>query len=282
MRALVGLAISIAVLGADATRASDAPAVYAHRGGADLAPENTLGAFRLAHATFPGVWLELDVQLAADDVLVVIHDAALERTTSCTGLVADHTSQQLAECDAAAAWAGWPTREPVPRLAEVLDEGRDAGWSLMIELKNIPGEPNFDPSGLEAASALLADVEASAFPPEQLLIQSFVPTSLDAIERARPDIATALLTTSQLPGAPPGAGFPALSGGAFASARGYEVSAPDHTAPDLTPQTVAAIQALGRRVVVWTVDEPAEIVRAIALGVDGIISDRPDLVFDLL
>jgi glycerophosphoryl diester phosphodiesterase len=282
MRALIALAIPLVLLAPSTSGATQHTAIYAHRGGADLAPENTLGAFRQAHGMFPDVWLEMDVQLTADGVLVVIHDDTLDRTTDCTGDVIAHTAAEVAQCDARDGWPDWPTVEPVPTFAQVLAEGKDAGWRLLVELKNIPGEANFDPTGGAAAKMLIIDVEQAGFPAADIAVQSFFPTSLDAIESARPDIATALLTTSQLPGAPPGAGFPAVSGALYATARGYEISAPDHTAPDLSPETVQAMQALGRKVVVWTADEPVDIARALTLGVDGIISDRPDLVYNAL
>lgn len=261
-----------------------APVVYAHRGGADLAPENTLGAFRQAHALYgdAGVWLEMDAQLAKDGELVVIHDATLDRTTTnCSGRVVDKTSVELLGCDATKGWPDWPAPEPVPTARRVLTEGRDSGWRVMIEIKNIPGEPNFDPAGTAAAAALLDLVDEVGFPHADLLVQSFFPTSLDAIE-LHSDIGTALLTTSRLPGAPPGAGFYAIHNGIYATARGYEVTAPDHSSPDLSATTVGAIHALGRRVVVWTVDAPADIERAIGWGVDGVISNRPDLAYAAL
>ena len=65
------------------------PVVYAHRGGAGYAPENTLAAFRKTEALFGqrGVWLEMDTQATADNVLVVMHDDTVNRTTNCTGAV---------------------------------------------------------------------------------------------------------------------------------------------------------------------------------------------------
>ena len=257
--------------------------VYAHRGGAGLAPENTLGAFRQAHAMFPGVWLELDTQLAADGEMVVIHDDTLDRTTTnCSGTVMSKTSEQLATCDARRGWPSWESFEHVPTLREVLVEGKIAGWKLLIELKNIPYESNFDPTGAAVAGALVALLDETGYPAADIGVQSFFPTSLDQIELARPDIATALLTIGQVADQVPGSGFPAASNGAYATARGYEISAPDHRSIDLSGEVVTAMQASGREVVVWTVDDPADIARALGWGVDGIISNRPDRVYAAL
>lgn len=267
-----------------ATSADARPVIYAHRGGAGIAPENTLGAFRQAHELFGarGVWLEMDVQLAKDGVLVVMHDATVDRTTDCSGRVVDHTSVQLHACDARGVWTGWPTLEPVPTFRAVLDEGKARGWRILPEIKNIPGEPNFDPSGERAAVALIADVAAAGFDPGRLAVQSFFPTSLDTIELRAPAIATVLLTTSRLPGAPPSVGFYVTENAVFSRVRGYEAAAPDHEAPDMRAESIMLAHAIGMPVVVWTVDDGARMSELAGFGVDGIITNRPDIAFDTI
>jgi glycerophosphoryl diester phosphodiesterase len=255
--------------------------VYAHRGGAGLAPENTLGAFRSTAERFGdrGVWLELDTQLTADGHLVVMHDDTVDRTTTCSGDVHAFTLAALAPCDASESFPGWPSFEPVPTLRDVLVEGRAAGWRLMIEIKNIPLEANFDPLGTEVADALLTLVAETGFPTEDLIVQSFWPLSLGRIESGCPGLRTSLLTSSSLPGLPQGTGIPASANMAYSTLFGYEIAAPDLRTVDLHPQIVELGHALGRDIVTWTPNTPGEIDRAVALGVDGIISDRPDLVY---
>jgi glycerophosphoryl diester phosphodiesterase len=264
--------------------AAPAPVVYAHRGGAGLAPENTMAAFRKTQRQYGarGVWLELDTQLTSDGVLVVMHDDSLDRTTNCSGKVIERTAAQVTACDASKSFPGWRRPEPVPTLAQVLCEGGRRGWRLSIEIKNIPGEANFDPAGSSVATALLALVVETGFPTGRLVVQSFWPASLEAVERGAPSIATALLTTSQLPGAPAGAGFTVGSNALFATARGYEVVSPDEASVDMGAGSVRGAQTLGRQVVVWTVDDPARIAQVAAYGVDGIITNRPDLAFSTL
>ncbi|MCA1830039.1 MAG: glycerophosphodiester phosphodiesterase [Actinobacteria bacterium] len=283
-RALIVLALAVASV-APAARASGSTTIYAHRGGAGLAPENTLGAFRQAEQRFGarGVWLEMDVQLDAEGELVVIHDPTLDRTTTnCTGNVSAHTTAQLQQCDARKTFPAWPVFEPVPRFTDVLREATGGGWLLFPEIKNIPGEDDFDPTGIAAASVLVADVRASGIDPAHVVVQSFFPTSLDYLEVHAPDIATSLLTTSQLPGAPPSVGFNVTENVAYAKARGYEQAEPDDASPDLGPQTIAAAHALGVPVAVWTVDDPVRIAGLAAAGVDGIVTNRPDLAFEAL
>jgi glycerophosphoryl diester phosphodiesterase len=277
MKRLLWLATLVALVPWGSSHAADDVTVYAHRGGAGLAPENTLGAFRQTWAAYgdDGVWLELDTQLAADGKLVVIHDATLDRTTDCTGNVIAMTSDAMQGCDARGDWAGWPAFEPVPTMRAVLEEGKAAGWRVFVELKNIPYEPNFDATGANAATALVALLDELDYPAADVGVQSFFPTSLDQIQLMRPDIATALLTTSDV-------GFLALENAAYATARGYDIVAPDTGAADLTAESVGAIHALGKPVVVWTPDSPADIARAVALGVDGMISNYPDRVLAAL
>lgn len=287
----IALVIAAALVAPAGLHPADAsisvPTVYAHRGGAEVAPENTMGAFRQAHDSWgdQGVWIELDTQLTSDGHLVVIHDHTLDRTTDCEGPVIEHTRVEVVACDAATLWreegGTWPF-EGVPELAAVLAEGKGAEWRLMVELKNIPGESNFDPTGAAAATALVDLVEATGFPRDRLLVQSFFPTSLDQVRLHDPDIPLALLTTSTLPGAPEGVGFTVTENAAYATARGYEVSAPDHRSLDMSAEAVAAAHALGRDVVVWTADDATRIAELAAMDVDGIITNDPATAFAAL
>jgi glycerophosphoryl diester phosphodiesterase len=256
------------------------PAVWAHRGGADLAPENTLGAFNNAAALFTSrglpVLLEMDTQLTADGELVIIHDDSLDRTTDCTGKVISKTYAEIADCNAAAHFPIWPSLEQIPTARQVFDKAVKAGWHIMIEIKDIPGEANFDAAGTAVATKLVALVNELGFPHRDLIVQSFWPPALDAVRSLDKTITTQLLTTSQLPGAPPGVGFTLTENAAFAAIRGYEISAPDFEALDMSAAAVAlAHDGLGRQVITWTVDNYADFVRMGSYGVDGVITNDP-------
>ncbi|MGH2726601.1 MAG: glycerophosphodiester phosphodiesterase [Actinomycetota bacterium] len=99
-----------------------------------------------------------------------------------------------------------------------------------------------------------------------------------------PEIATLLLTSSStfndLAGlvTPVPLGFTLTANAVFATLRGYEYSSPDQDTIDLIGPVVAAVHLLGRRVIVWTVDEAARMQELAGIGVDGLISDRPDLL----
>lgn len=286
---IIGLAVGVLALTLFPASAVDTPKLIAHRGGAGLWAENTMGAFRNAQSLFssegvPG-WIELDVQFTADRVLVVIHDATLHRTTNCTGAVVEKPSSEVTQCDAD---PNPQIFDPVPTLAQVLAEGRTAGWRLVVEIKDIPGEPGFDPDCNELADALIAEVGAAGFPVQDILVQSFWPLCLDRMEQKQPAIATLLLTSSSTINdlarlaIPVPVGFYLTSNVVFSTLRGYEYSAVDQHSPDLIGPIVDLAHVLGRKVVVWTVDEPARMAELAVIEVDGIISDRPDLLIATL
>lgn len=286
---ILALAVSVLALTLVPASAVETPKLIAHRGGAGLWAENTMGAFRNAHSLFsiagvPG-WIELDVQFTSDDVLVVIHDATLDRTTNCTGAVVEKPASEVTQCDADPNPA---VVDPVPGFAQVLAEGRVAGWRLVVEIKDIPGEPGFDPDCNELADALIADVFTAGFPTHDILVQSFWPLCLERMEQKQPAIETLLLTSSSTINdlarlaTPVPLGFPLTSNVVFSTLRGYEYSAVDQHSPDLIGPIVDVAHLLERKVVVWTVDEPARMAELAAIGVDGIISDRPDLLIATL
>lgn len=268
------------------------PVVSAHRGGAAYAPENTMLAFR--NAVRLGVdELETDVQLTRDGQLVLLHDDTLDRTTNCTGALADHSWAEVARCDAGYWWSPGPSQTVraahaphplrgtgvrLPRLADLLGYVRGLGSRaprLSIEIKDIPGEANFDPVGTTVATALVTALQRSGVPHDRLLVQSFFPTPLETVQRLDPRLRTQFLTSSPT-------GQPALAGLAYVTARGHDVMAPDSTAPDLTAQVVAAAHTAGRQVFTYTPDTERALRAARVLGVDGLITNRPACLLRLL
>ncbi|HYM22389.1 MAG TPA: glycerophosphodiester phosphodiesterase family protein, partial [Vicinamibacterales bacterium] len=144
--------------------AADRPLVFAHRGGAALAPENTMAAFD--HAVVLGAdGLELDVRLSADDVVVVHHDATLDRTTPLGGPVAGRTAQELGA-------AG------VATLADVLE--RHPRVRLIVELKQ---------NTAALARAAIAVIERAGAA-HRVCVGSFGHRALRAVRAAAPSIAT--------------------------------------------------------------------------------------------
>jgi glycerophosphoryl diester phosphodiesterase len=239
------------------------PRAYAHRGWhtGDLEGcENTLAAFTRA-ATEGFGYLELDVHASADGVAVVHHDVRLDRTTDGTGRLSDHTAAELAKVRVRG-------REPIPLLAEVLEALPDT--RITIELK----------SAAVVAPTLAAVDAAAAWP--RVCIGGFEQAWVDAARRgsgdrlctsmAKRDI-LALRARAWLRDAVP---WPPLRG----DVAHVPVSAGPIRVVDAS--LLRAAHAHGREVHVWTINAPAQMHRLLDLGVDGLLSDRPDLLRDVL
>jgi glycerophosphoryl diester phosphodiesterase len=208
-----------------------------------------------------------------------MHDDTVDRTTNCHGAVNALTLAQLSGCNAAAHFAGWPTTEPVPTLVQVLREAKANNWKLMVEIKDIPLESNFDASGKVVAEKLVKLVHSERFPVNHLLVQSFWPRVLDNISRLDGRIGRVLLTSSTLPGLP--VGIPALLNLLYDQVMNHQIAAPDVASLGMNKQFIALAHLLGRAVVPWTVDDYATMARLRSWGADGIITNRPDKAYNL-
>jgi len=288
MRRLACLVVVVlCLLPAAPASAAPGPLVMAHRGGAGLWPENTLEAFKRSVRLGVDV-LEMDVKLTADGVPVVIHDDSLDRTTDCTGLVSERTFAEVQRCDAGYRFSRDGGRTflyrgrglTVPALEIVLRFGRSKGILMNPEIKNLPTDADFQVSPEVYTTPIAAAVRESR---SQHLVTfaSFWPPNLDSIESKLPGIRTALLTQGLEPAPPDGPRFPCLANVAVSAVRGYEVSQPEWTSIDLAP-CVEVSAALGRPVEVWTPDDPAAMAGLAELGVSGIITNRPDLLLEVL
>lgn len=249
--------------------------VIAHRGGAQLRPENTLAAF--AHAAALGAdVLEMDVRATADGEIVVLHDATLERTTDGKGPVAAIALAQLQKLDAGYRWSAdggrtYPFRGRrirVPALAEVF--ARFPGARMNLEIK--PAEAVFAQS--------LCDAIRRAGRTHQVLVASMSEDALGAFRDACPEVAT-----SMGPGEVRAfflAHVARLS--ALISPRAAALQIPYRLGEQVLPSAglVAAARGRNLRLHAWTVNDEDVLRRLIAIGVDGIITDRPDLLLRLL
>jgi glycerophosphoryl diester phosphodiesterase len=255
--------------------------IQGHRGARGHLPENTLPAFRLALEM--GVdTLELDAGVTRDGVVVVHHDRRLNPDVARLDgkwveapapAIHSLTFPELQKYDVGRLRPGseyakrFPHQKPVdgariPRLAEVLAlQSR-----FNIETKISPEHPDETLAPEPFARALIAEIR-KAGAAARTTIQSFDFRTLKVVEREAPEIATVYLTQGK-------DSMPAKL--REAGARAWS---PDFR--DLNPETVAAARSLGLRIVCWTVNEPVDIAAALALGVDGIISDYPDRVIAL-
>jgi glycerophosphoryl diester phosphodiesterase len=234
------------------------PRWIAHRGAGKLAPENTLAAFRLGAAHGYRMF-ECDVKLSADGVPFLMHDATLERTTSGHGTGGDHSWRELSQLDAgrwhSRAYAG----EPLPSFENIARYCLANGHFLNIEIKPTPGA---EAATGEAVARHAARLWAGqAVPP---LLTSFRPEALAAAQASRPELPRGLLLDT-------------LWNGWWETAQslGCVAVVCNHALWDAA--TVGQVQGAGLRCLSYTVNDEWAAQRLIALGTDGIITDRVDL-----
>lgn len=241
------------------------PAVVAHRGASHSHPENTLPAF--AAALELGVELiELDVRLTRDGVPVVIHDPDVSRTTDGAGLVHELTIGQVKALDAS---HGRGERTEVPTLRQVL--GAAAGRAgVVIEIKNLPGDPGFVPDAEPHVEAALDELAAVGLE-GPAIVCSFNPSAIRragelAADRGLP-VATGLLTAPMIP-ASDAIGAAAAGGHGFVLPHREAVRAAGIG-------VVAGAHDAGVRLGTWTVDDPAELRTFLGWGLDAVATNDP-------
>ncbi|MEY4711014.1 MAG: hypothetical protein RIS88_464 [Pseudomonadota bacterium] len=234
------------------------PRWIAHRGAGKLAPENTLAAFRLGAAHGYRMF-ECDAKLSADGVSFLLHDATLERTTNGRGIAGEQPWHALSHLDA----GGWHSRthagEPLPTLEALARWCLANGHCLNIEIKPTPG---LERETGEAVAALAQRLwQGAPVPP---LLTSFKPASLEGAKAAAPQLPRGLL-------------LDALWDGWLDTARALTCVAVVCHYGLWTADTVARVHAAGLRCLSYTVNDESVAHHLLALGTDGIITDRVDL-----
>jgi glycerophosphoryl diester phosphodiesterase len=264
-RVFLGAVLLLATLAAPAG-SGPATLVAAHRGGAALWPENSLLAFREALALGVDV-VELDLHLTADGEVVAIHDPTLDRTSTGRGRVRD---QRLADVAAARLKArdGSISDERVPTFAQVLDVAAPTSVELAPEIKVDADRQRY--AGIEEKVLTLLRARGLL---ARAMIQAFQPDTIRRVRELEPGVRTMLLVARgdvERDRARP----------AEAVGRARLLGATDlgmnHRLIDT--EVIAAARAAGIRLAAWTVNEEADIQRMITVGVDMVMSDRPDLV----
>jgi glycerophosphoryl diester phosphodiesterase len=241
------------------------PEIIAHRANGGGGPENTLRGLRKALALGPDL-VEIDVHRTRDGELVVLHDARLDRTTDGHGLASHHTWEQLSGLTV----GGAGSDDRLSRLADVLEMVRAHPWAgLMIDIKHLSRFPVVGYPGI--ATKVAAEVRRLGME-KRVRVSAF---DLDALREMR----------FLLPGAPL-----VLHWDEHDASR-HPYQQPEKLAAEaaragvtglsvnraiLTPAIIAAAHHTGLRVDTWVVDDPIEAICFEDLGVDGMITDRPD------
>ncbi|GGY39518.1 glycerophosphodiester phosphodiesterase [Streptomyces djakartensis] len=259
---------------AAAPGAGTPPLVIAHRGASAHAPENTLAAVDKA-AELGIRWVENDVQRTRDGALVVLHDDNLRRTTDVEEVfpgrapwkVKDFTAAEIARLDAGSWFGPAYAGARVPTLEQFVHRVERHHQKLLLEIKN----PELYP-GIERQTLKVLSNEGwldSSHLSGRLIVQSFSAGSVRTVHELKPGVKTALLGTPRVADLPVCAGF-------------ADQINPSHST--LSSAYVATVQSFdgphGRplEVFTWTVDDAATAQRVARYGVDGIITNRPDVV----
>jgi glycerophosphoryl diester phosphodiesterase len=278
--ALAGAAVGLYLgsrnnVGGGALAPNGWPVNIAHRGGAKIAPENTSEGFRKGLEVGAGV-IELDVHTTADGHVVVLHDPDVGRTTDGSGPVREMTLAEVKRLDAGYRFtpdggATYPHRGQgirVPTLGEVYGEFSEV--PINVEIKG-------ERPGIEEAVSRV--IEGSGAEGRTLVVSESTPTIRRFREASGGGVATAASSAelvsfwllSRLGLGDPTPPYQALQGPE--TYKGLRI---------VTPGLVRAAHARGLRVDVWTVDEEPDMRRLLGLGVDGIMTDRPDVLARVL
>jgi glycerophosphoryl diester phosphodiesterase len=224
----------------------------AHRGASADRPENTLAAFRLAIDQGADV-LEADVRATSDGALLILHDPTVDRTTSGTGALRDMTVEEARALDAG-------NGERIPTLEEVLDlaHGR---IRVNLDLKEV-----------DVVEPAVRAVDAAGMV-DQVTYISFMPEAWDRLDLLSPDSPLVHLVDSAA----------AVAGLAMGDSGSQSVSAGVGMPFKLvTADVVSNMRRHGYGVFAWTVDDEAEMRRLIACGVNGIVTNRPGALAEVL
>jgi glycerophosphoryl diester phosphodiesterase len=253
LAALVIVGFTLIVVSSSAREQS--VVVIAHRGASHAAPENTLSAFRLA-AEQKTDYVELDVQESMDGEVLVVHDSDLMRVGGFPSKVWDATAQELRSVPIA--WKSGSNQPPehLPTLAEALEACRGK-CHVVVELKSYGHDKQLEQKVVEIVEA--ADMA------KDCVFMSLDHGMIRKMKELRPAWRSGVLVAE------------AMGDLAKFDADFYAVRA-----PLATRRFVRRVHAANRDVYVWTVNDPAWMLAAMSRGVDGLITDRPDVARDVI
>lgn len=241
----------------------------AHRGASAYAPENTLAAVKLAKAQRADVF-EIDVQESKDHKLVLMHDTTLARTTNVEKVypdrapwrVSDFTLAEIRKLDAGSWFAKKYKGERVPTLDQVLKAMRGEGLGMLLEIKSpalYPGIEKRIAGSLKRSPSWLRHDPGE----RRLAVQSFDWESVRRFHAVMPRVPTGLL------------GTPKVKDLRRLASYADQINP---TYGDLTASYVKKVHAARMDVLTWTVDDRGQMRKAVELGVDGIITNKPDVL----
>ena len=229
--------------------------VIAHRGYSSVAPENTLSAIKEA-VKIGANYIEVDVHLSRDGEIVVIHDESIDRTTNGTGRVEDLPLDELKTYDAGGWFSPRHQGEAIPTLDEVF-QAVPKGTKIIVEIKE--GRSRYQ--GIEDKIISSADVRGRR---DDIILKAFNEDILHTAEQLAPDIPRLLVYVF-------GFGVDSFSGEFLQHHRWF-----------FNRRSLNRLQSADFKVIVWHVNDRDDMQRLVDWGVDGIETDHPNVLLDVL
>jgi glycerophosphoryl diester phosphodiesterase len=230
--------------------------VVAHRGASRAAPENTLASMKKA-VEFGADYAECDVFQTKDGEIVLFHDEEMERTTGKEGMIWDYTLAELKEMEVGSWFREEFRGEPIPTLHEVVQLVKGK-IKLNIEIKISGSDPDI--------AQKVVDIIRSEGIERECMVTSFEKPVIEKVKKIDPDLITGFIFDEEHP--------PDIFEG------NWEYVCSKRNIVD--EEFVQQAKQKGKKIFVWTVNYPAEMKKLIALGVDGIITDVPDVLREVL
>lgn len=240
----------------------DAPLVIAHRGASLQAPENTLAAFRLA-VVFKADAIEMDAKLTADKHVVLHHDVLLDRTTDGKGRVSSQGLNEIKRLDAGKKFDISYTSERIPTLEETIEVVGNRAL-LNIELTNYS-------SPFDKLPEVVIDIIQRFGIQSRVLLSSFNPIALFRVRKIEPEIMCGLLIKSS---------EPKWLRKLLQLIVSHDAIHPSYDL--LNKEFINQYARSEKPIYSWTVNNTEEIMELLDLGVNGIITDDPKLVRDII
>lgn len=235
------------------------PTLIAHRGGGRLAPENTLAGMRCG-AEHGFTFVEYDVKLSRDNVLILLHDDTVNRTTDGSGLAADMSWDALSQLDAGSWHSAAFADERIPTFESVARYTQAHHIASNVEIKPCPGREH--ETGSAAALAARALWQNVRTPP---LLSSFSEVALAAAHVAAPELPRALLVNE----VPPDWHERLVR---------HDCRALNVNHKHVTEELVQAVHARGYEIAIYTVNDPSRAKLLLDWGVDGVFTDELALI----
>jgi glycerophosphoryl diester phosphodiesterase len=230
--------------------------VIAHRGASRAAPENTLSAMKKA-IEFGADYAECDVFQTKDGEIVLFHDEEMERTTGKEGMIWEYALAELKELEVGSWFSEEFRGEPIPTLREVVRLVK-GNIKLNIEVKVSGKDPDI--------AQKVVDIIRSEDFEKECMVTSFEKPVIEKVKEIAPDLATGFIFDEEHP--------PDIFAG------NWEIVCSKRNIVD--EEFVQKAKQSGKKLFVWTVNYPEEMRKFIDLGVDGIITDVPDILKEVL